>query len=243
MTEEKKSDISIPEQQPAKPVRTFEALLKLYSEGHRNFSGSDLRGATVDIIDAEIKVIDFRDIILRGSNLKAIKLRRSSNTLKVDLAGSDLSECNFQGADISYCRFDQCNFTDTDLRKVNFTNSSCRGSDFIRVKLLNTAIGGDCTAANFTGTDLRSTILYGDFSYANFCSINFQKASFANFHARGADFSNANLQDVEFPTPKTVNFEYAYYNHQTKFSDNFDPISRKMELIQDNTSACDSEIC
>jgi uncharacterized protein YjbI with pentapeptide repeats len=237
MIEEKNSDISISEQQLAKPVRTFEDLLKFYMEGHRNFAGSDLRGATVDIIDAEIKVIDFRGIILRGSNLKAIQLRRASNTLKVDLAGSDLSSCNLQGADLSFCRLDQCKFTNADLRKVSFSNSSYRGSDFIRVKLSNTWMNGDFTAADFTGTDLRSTGLHGNFSYANFYSANFQKASFANFQARGADFSNANLQDVEFPTPTTVDFEYAYYNHQTKFSENFDPISRKMELIKDDISA------
>jgi hypothetical protein len=74
MIEEQRSNISLPEQQIAKPVRTLEALLKLYAEGHRNFSGSDLRAVTVDIIDDEIDVLDLQNIILSGSNLKAIKL-------------------------------------------------------------------------------------------------------------------------------------------------------------------------
>ncbi len=243
MTEEQTSDLFIPEQQIAKPVRTLEALLKLYAEGCRNFSGSDLRGATVDIIDEEIKVLDLRGVILRGSNLKAIRLRRSSHALKVDLAGSDLSKCNLQGADLSNCRLDQCDFTHADLRSTILSNSSCRGSDFIKVKLSHTEINTDFTAADFTGSDLRRSRLSGYFDHASFCNVNFQKASFANFGARGADFSGANLQGVEFPTPTTVNFEYAYYDRYTKFSENFDPISRKMELIDNEIVADESKTC
>jgi uncharacterized protein YjbI with pentapeptide repeats len=142
----------------------LETLLKLYAEGHRNFSGSDLRGATVDIIDNEIKNLNLQDIILRGSNF---------------------------------------------------------------------------TASDFTEADFRLTQLSGNFSYSNFCDTNFQKASFTNFVARGADFSNANLQDIEFPTNKAVDFSYSYYNPQTKFSSDFDPISRKMELIKDEILADD----
>jgi uncharacterized protein YjbI with pentapeptide repeats len=238
MIEEQKVDSSLPKQQIGKPVRTLEALLKLYSKGHRNFSGSDLRGVTVDIIDPEINFLSLQDIILRGSNLKAIQLYHHRIT-KVDLTGSDLSECNLQGANLSRCILNQCDFSRSDLRGVDFSNSSYRGSDFIKAKLSHTGISGDFTAANFTETDLRSTGLYGNFSYVNFCNANLQKASFANFHAKGADFSNANLQEVKFPTPTTVNFEYAYYNHQTKFSEDFDPISRKMELVKDDISAED----
>lgn len=235
MTEEQKSDIFLTEQQPAKPVRTLETLLKLYAEGHRNFSGSDLRGATVDIIDDEIEDLNLQDIILRGSNLKAIKFTRSGTVLKVDLTGSDLSECNLQGANLSFSILDQCSFTHSDLRNVSLACQSCRGSDFIRAKFLNASISSntDFTASDFTEADFRSTQLSGKFSYSNFCGANFQKASFANFEANGADFSNANFQDVEFRTNKAVDFSYSYYNLQTKFSSDFDPIERKMELVKD----------
>jgi uncharacterized protein YjbI with pentapeptide repeats len=239
MTEEQKSDISLPEQQIAKPVRTLESLLKLYDEGHRNFSNSDLRGATVDIIDPEIKVLNLQDIILRGSNLKAIKLERRSHQLKVDLTGADLSECNLQGANLSRCRLDQCNFTNSNLRKVNFSESSCLGSDFIKATFYRTGINGNFTAADFTGADLRSSGISGNFSHAIFCDANLEKASFSYFHAHNADFSNSNLQDVEFPTPTTVTFEYSYYNRQTKLNSDFNPISKKMEFIGNNISADD----
>jgi uncharacterized protein YjbI with pentapeptide repeats len=240
MTEEQQSDISLPKQQIAKPVRTLEALLKLYTEGHRNFSGSDLRGVTVDIIDPEIDILDFQDVILRGSNLKAINLYRSSHILKVDLTGSDFSECNLQGANLSRSRLDQCNFTDSDLRGVNFLGSFCRGSDFIRSKLPNIFIhyDTDFTASDFTEADLRLSKLSGKFSYSKFYNTNFQKASFSSFYAQGADFSNANLQGVEFSTPKTVSFQYSYYNSQTKLGD-VDPIIMGMELVKDDISAED----
>jgi uncharacterized protein YjbI with pentapeptide repeats len=239
MTEEQKSDIFFPEQQPAKPVRTLETLLKLYAEGHRNFSGSDLRGATVDIIDNEIEIFNLQDIILRGSNLKATKFRHRYSALKVNLTGSDLSECNLQGADLSYCILDQCSFSHSDLRNATLSWESCRGSDFMRAKFLNASTGSstDFSASDFTEADFRSTQLSGNFSYSNFCGTNFQKASFTNFVARGADFSNANLQEVELLANKAVDLSYSYYNSQTKFSSDFDPIGKKMELIQDEILA------
>lgn len=234
MTESQKVDSSFSEQQIAKPVRTLEALLKLYAEGHRNFSGSDLRGVTVDIIDPEINFLSLQDIILRGSNLKSVQFYHHLIT-KVDFTGSDFSECNLQGANLSRCILNQCNFTNSDLRNVNFNNSSCRGSDFIKTKIYG--IGGNCdfTSSDFTGADLRKSGISGNFSYANFSGANFQQASFAYFHAQGSDFSNANLQEILFPTPTTVSFEYSYYDRQTKFSENFDPISRKMELVENDS--------
>lgn len=243
MTEEQKSDIFIPAQQLAKPVRTLEALLKLYAEGHRNFSGSDLRGATVDIIDDEIENLNLQDIILRGSNLKAINLSRS-RTLEVNLTGSDLSECNLQGAILYNNILDQCNFNYSDLRNVNLSCKSCRGSDFFKAKFSNISIGcnTDFTASDFTEADFRLTKLSGNFSYSKFCSSDFQEASFTNFAANGADFSNANLQNVKFPTPTTVSFQYAYYNSQTKLGD-VDSVGRGMELIENDITSNDKEIC
>ncbi len=247
MTAEHSPNISNPDEQVAKPVRTFEALLKLYAEGHRNFSGSDLRGTTVDIIDSEIEFLDLKNIILTGSSLKAAQFCRSSRSIGVDLAGADFSECNLQGANLSRCRLDQCNFKNSDLRRIKLSDSSCRGSDFIRVKFsdlnekakFSNFSGADFTAADFTEADLRSIYVSGQFSYVNFRGADFQKSSFAHFHAEGADFSDTNLQNIEFPTPTTVSFEYSYYSHQTKFSDDFDPIIRKMELIENNILADD----
>ena len=139
MTEEPTSNLTLAEQQLAQPVRTLKALLRHYAEGYRNFSGSDLRGLTMNIIDKEIKYLDFSEIILKESNLQAINF--SSTPLKVNLTGVDFSNCNLKGANLSGCTLDQCNFSNSDLRRANFSNSSCRGSDFIQAMLQDIAIG------------------------------------------------------------------------------------------------------
>jgi len=242
MTEELTPIIMLSEQQPARPVRTLEALLRLYAEGHRNFSGSDLRGVTFNIIDKEIKSLDLREIILKGSNLTAIILSRGQ-ALKVDLNGSDLSNCNLQGADLSGCRLDQCNFSNSDLRRANLQRSSCRGSDLIQAKLQNISFHDhnihdtDFTASNFTEASFGSSYLNGRFSQANFRGSNFHKATLKNFHSQGSDFSDADLRDIILST--SVDIRYSYYNHKTKFSKNFDPIAMGMELIEDENDSED----
>ncbi|MEH2214638.1 pentapeptide repeat-containing protein [Nostoc sp.] len=239
MTEELTPIIMLSEQQPARPVRTLEALLRFYAEGHRNFSGSDLRGVTVNVIDKEIKYLDLREIILKGSNLTAIILARSVE-IKVDLTGSDLSNCNIQGADLSTSRLDQCNFNNSDLRGANLRRSSCRGSDFIQAKLQNISLENyhnDFTASNFTRANFSSSYLTGKFLQANFCASNFNKAKLQHFDSQGADFSDADLRDIELLTG--VNMKYSYYNHKTKFSKNFDPIAMGMELIENESDSED----
>ena len=239
MTEENTLSSEISEQQPAKPVRTLEALIRLYAEGHRNFSGSDLRGVTVDNLDKEIKYLDLREIILKESNLTAIVLNRSDGTLKVDLTGSFISDCNLQGADLRNCKLDQCNLSNVDLRKTNLYISSCRGSDFIRAKIQNTALSGDFTASNLTGSDFRGSSVAGNFSHVNFCGSNFQRAIFHHFSSEGADFSDSDLRSLKLET--CVSFKYSYYNNKTKFSENFDPIGMGMELLTDEKDETDEE--
>ncbi|MBE9206407.1 pentapeptide repeat-containing protein [Nostoc sp. LEGE 06077] len=212
-------------------------MLRLYTEGHRNFSNSDLRGVTGNIISQEIKSLNLREIILRRSNLTAVVLCRSA-TLKVDLTGSDLSNCNLQGADLSTCKLDQCNFSNSDLRRANLSRSSCRVSDFMKANLQNIMIYNndtDFTASNFTEANFRSTYLSGKFSHTKFCKSNLRKATFKSFYSQGADFLDADLRDIELPTPTTVDIRYSYYNQKTKFSPDFDPIEMGMELIEEIT--------
>lgn len=237
MTKESTCNFTFSQQQPAQPVRTLEVLLKLYAQGHRNFSGSDLRGVTVNILEKEIKYLDLREIILKESNLTAIVLNRAID-LKVDLTGADLSNCNLQGANLSNCRLDQCNFNNSNLRRANLAYSSCRGSDFIQANLKNIIINdshlNDFTASNFTEANFCSSYLNGQFAHANFRGCNFNKASFKNFYSQGSDFSNADLRDIQLTS--TVDLRYSYYNHQTKFSKNIDPIAMGMELIENEVN-------
>lgn len=236
MTEEPTSNLTLAEQQLAQPVRTLKALLRHYAEGYRNFSGSDLRGVTMNIIDKEIKYLDLSEIILKESNLQAIKCSRTD--LKVNLTGVDFSNCNLKGANLANCTLDQCNFSNSDLRKANFGQSSCRGSDFIQAMLQDIASQYvDFTASNFTGANLRSLGLSGRFLHANFRGCNFQKTTLHHFDSEGADFSDADLRGLRLDT--CVSLRYSYYNHKTKFSENFDPIAMGMELLKDESDSED----
>jgi len=237
MTEEPTSNLTLAEQQLAQPVRTLKALLRHYAEGCRNFSGSDLRGLTMNIFDKEIKYLDLSEIILKDSNLQAINFSR--NQLKVNLTGVDFSNCNLKGAILSGCTLDQCNFSNSDLRRAHFGESSCRGSDFIQAMLQDIASGqsADFTASNFTGANLRSLGLSGRFLHANFRRCNLQKATLRYFDSEGADFSDADLRGLQLDT--YVSLRYSYYNHKTKFSENFDPIARGMELLKDESDSED----
>ncbi|MEH1896849.1 MAG: pentapeptide repeat-containing protein [Nostoc sp.] len=236
MTEEPNSNLTLAEQQLAQPVRTLKALLRHYAEGYRNFSGSDLRGVTMNIIDKEIKYLDLSEIILKESNLEAINCSRTQ--LQVNLTGVDFGNCNLKGANLSGCTLDQCNFSNSDLRRANFSQSSCRGSDFIQAMLQGIgAEYADFTASNFTGSNLRSLSLAGRFPHANFRGCNFQKATLHHFNSEGADFSDADLRGLQLGTSATI--RYSYYNHKTKFSENFDPIANGMELLKDESDSED----
>jgi len=244
MTEIINSNQNTPEPQLAKPVRTFEALLELYQQGHRNFSGSDLRGITlktleIEVLDKEITYLNLREIILRGSNLAAAMFKESfPRNIRVDLTGANLQDCDLRLADLSECKLNQCNFSNSDLRRVRFWESSCRGCDFIKANLkkldcqLNSK--NDFTASDFTSANFSGSTLSGSFRGANFSGANLYSVSFHNFSADGADFSDADLQDITF-TSSTL--KYNYYNSKTKFSDKFDPVASEMELIEDESDS------
>jgi len=199
MTEIINSNQDAPESQPAKPVRTLEALLEFYAQGHRNFSGSDLRGVTVDMMDKEIKYIDLRGVILTGSNLAAALLTRYTSDFKVDLTGSYLDNCNLQAANFSHASLDRCNFSSSDLSGADLLNISCRGSDFIRAILQNirSSENTDFTASDFTGANFSLSTVSGNFTAANFTRTNFLAAQLIGKFIQ-ANFSDADLRSVKF---------------------------------------------
>ena len=198
MTETTNSNQDISESQPAKPVRTLEALLELYQQGHRNFSGSDLRGVTVDMVDKDVKYIDLRGIILTSSNLTAVVFSKSTSTFKVDLTGSIFKDCNLRLANFSYCRLDQCNFNNADLSGANLSSCSCRGSDFIKAIFQNiTFQSSDFTASDFTGANFLRSTMYGTFTAANFTGANLRSVTLSG-EFKQADFSGADLRLAKF---------------------------------------------
>ena len=199
MTEITDSNQDTPECQPANPVRTIEALIKLYEQGYRNFSGSDLRGVTLDTVDKEIKNINLQGVILTGSNLSAIVFKRLTSELSVDLTGSSFKDCNLKLADFSNCRIDQCNFSNSSLSGTNFQYSSCRGSDFIKATIQNIQLSekSDFTASDFSGASFLRSALFGVFTAVDFTESIFHSCSLFGIF-RQANFSKANLRSAKF---------------------------------------------
>jgi len=208
MTEIINSNQNTPEPQPAKPVRTLEALLDLYNQGHRNFSGSDLRGVTLKTIKIEvlekpqITFLNLREVILTGSNLTAAIFKESfPRNIRVDLTGANLQDCNLRLADFSECQLDQCDFSNSDLSGADLTGSSCRGSDFIKAVFQNikTSRISDFTASDFTEANFSSsTISFGIFTAANFTRTNLRsvKSLERSTSFRASNFSGANLHSA-----------------------------------------------
>jgi len=209
MTEIIISHQNSPESQPAKPVRTLEALLELYQQGHRNFSGSDLRGVTLKNIKIEvlekpqITYLNLREVILTGSNLTAAIFKETfPRNIRVDLTGANLQDCNLRLANLSDCLLDQCNFSNSDLSSADLTGSSCRGSDFIKAVLQNLQITStsDFTASDFTEANFSfSTISSGIFTAVNFTRTNLRSVKIldrsTNF--KSSNFSGANLRSAQ----------------------------------------------
>ena len=227
MTEITNSNQDIPESQIAKPVRTLEALLELYKHGHRNFSGSDLRGVTVTGLDPEVKCIDLRGISLAGSNLNTIVFSKSISTFKVDLTGANLKNCNLRLANLTFCKLDQCDLNGADLsgstltscsfrgsdfikaivHDTNFQHSDCTASDFREASFLRPTLSGTFTGANFTGANLSSLSLVGMFKQTNFsdCDLSstslsgeFSQANFCKSNLHLANLSCFNALDADF---------------------------------------------
>jgi uncharacterized protein YjbI with pentapeptide repeats len=140
-------------------------------------------------------------------------------------------------ADLSECLLNQCNFSNSDLRGVRFSRSSCRGSDFIKANLQKigySPLDGDFTASDFARANFSGSTLSGNFKAANFSGANLHSVKFHGFSADGADFSDADLQNISFTS---ATLKYCYYNSKTKFSDKFDPVASGMDLLEDTGKA------
>ena len=117
--------------------------------------------------------------------------------------GLDLSQVNLQAAQLGEGDFRNCNFTGADLRGSQFKNCNMVGARCIRARLEPLQLDGNRELKTvFVGATLR----YADFSQANLRDVNFTDAdlSFANFsdaNLRGTIFTNAKLHEAKIKMP------------------------------------------
>ncbi len=127
-------------------------LLKNYSQGIKDFSGSDLR-------KAQMMSVSLKGIVLDGSNLSRIDLS------KANLSHSSLIRANLNLANLTKAILTEVNFTNTfltqanlreaHLEKANFSSAILHGVDFQSSYLAQ---------ANFAGADLTQAKLPLDYA-------------------------------------------------------------------------------
>ena len=132
-------------------TKTYE-LLKNYSQGIKDFSGSDLR-------KAEIISVSLKDIVLDGSNLSRVDLSQA-NLSHSSLIGANLNLANLTKAILTEVNFTnscltQANLREAHLEKANFSSAILHGVDFQSSHLAQ---------ANFVGADLTQARLPLDYT-------------------------------------------------------------------------------
>lgn len=138
------------------------ALVKRYSQGERNFSGSLLR-------KTDLKGLALQGINLSVSDLADTKLSGS------DLSHANLSESNLQNADLSEANLFKANLLGTTLENANLRNADLRGADLMGADLREVALSG----ANLAGADLFGAVLWDvDLGECNLSGTNIEKANF-----------------------------------------------------------------
>ena len=162
--------------------------------------GPNVQLAGLDLFAADLSGLDLSDANFGGSNL--------TNT---DFESSKLIRANFQGASILGARSRNADFTSADLAGANLTGTSFFSSDLTdanfsdanisRVLFSRTPITQDQISStssfrdkNLSGVGLRGQDLIGfDFSNQNLAD-----ATLATSALQAADFTNANVRDVNF---------------------------------------------
>jgi uncharacterized protein YjbI with pentapeptide repeats len=124
-----------------------------------------------------------------------------------DLSNADLRGMNFEGA----------NFSDATLDYANLRGANCWTASFYR--------------ASMRYTDMRSGIFDGaDFQQADLTNADVRNSNFSNLGSEVvSDFSRAIMLGIQ---AEGANFFGAFYDESTIFSDDFDPDSHGMTLVE-----------
>ena len=104
-------------------------------------------------------------------------------------------------------------------------NTSCIGAELSGADLSY----ADLTGADLTGADLSGASLWrADLSYADLTGADLSEAWFANAYLNGADLTNTDLSGALLAG---VTLTGAFYDEQTTFRTNFDPVSVDMIYV------------
>lgn len=122
--------------------------------------------------------------------------------IKANLSNANFKNTSFNESDFRESNLSNTNFKFSSIKNVNFSNANLQKSKFSLAKLIN---------VNFTGACLKNTSLY----CAELEEIDFSYADLRSTYLNGIDLSK-------------VNFQKAFYNDETKFSPEFNPVEAGM---------------
>jgi uncharacterized protein YjbI with pentapeptide repeats len=194
-----------------------EEFLKLYREGHRNFSGADLGGMYFDCEDlsginlegASLRKTKLCEANLANANLRNADLRGVE--IRAELFGEniDFSDTNFEETEMYEGIIQKANFSRSNFKNANFsqflmTECNCSRADFTNAWLSET----DFSSGNFNGAIFRKAYIDVNFFDADITGADFSYAFFRCsplwlLKTRGIDVANANFANAIFFTPRS----------------------------------------
>lgn len=183
-------------------MNNFAEFKQQYQQGKKEFINFNLR-------EADFKGINLSYLDLRGCNL-----------IKANLTEVCLDEANLDNANLTEAILDRASLIKTRLNQANLTKAS-----LIKTKLVRASLNeANLSQANFSNAFLTiscldKTLLTG--------------ASFQEAAINGASFQEADLTDASFlrASLRHAKFNLSYYNFNTLFDSNFDPIEAGMQKI------------
>ncbi len=141
----------------------------------------------------------------------------------LECEGGDWTNANMTGVYLKNSQLTNSNFENTQMYNVKLHHSDLSNSKFDGVM----AELGRFSHTNFYNT----TINDSDFQKANFHDAKFKGAVIKNSNFANANFIGADLSELKSIDDESI-FAGAIYDRDTKFSSDFDPVSRGMIKIE-----------
>jgi uncharacterized protein YjbI with pentapeptide repeats len=184
-------------------------LKKRYALGEKNFEGAELQGANLscsNFVGINLAYANLKDADLSYCDLRRAYLKRT------ELVGAKLIRVNLDEAFM-----ERANLNQSDLSKATLDRAQMYRATLASAQMNNSYLN----RAMLKGAYLKGTYLNG--AYLN--EANLEGAYLCQASLKGAYLKKVFLQDT--------NFRNAYFNSNTSFDSNFDPLAAGMEKVID----------
>ena len=137
----------------------------------------------------------------------ALWLKDTSQGVKANLTGADLSRADLTGANLSEANLFKADLTGANLFEANLSIADLTGADLSKANLY----GADLTGANLFEANLSKANLYGaDLSRADLTGAHLSKANLSKANLYGANLYGADLTGADLTSIINVNI-YTFF--------------------------------